>query len=170
MNIVSYCVHCRNGESLQFPHPFHPPSPSILRILSASLRCGHFAHWGREPGESWELGVEEWGSGGVEDWGAVPRNPNSQSAEHACTRQMRSRRSTLGEFCPLSYLAYCTRFTPIAAENAACDSVPRSSFNLVANMLITFLLQIYFTLLTHGSIFATIPTVAATRHRVLYQK
>ena len=70
---------------------------------------------------------------------AEARRPSSQSADTpACSSQILFSSSTLGEFCPLSYFAYCTLFTPIEAANEACDSGPLSSLNLSENALIIF--------------------------------
>lgn len=66
-------------------------------------------------------------------------SPSSQSADTpACSSQILFSSSTLGEFCPLSYFAYWTLFTPIEAANEACDSGPLSSLNLSENALIIF--------------------------------
>ena len=90
--------------------------------FSRRFLIGHFAHWGRVPGgKAAEAarpdiagdGDGDEGDGGDEgdEAGAVPRNPNSQSAEHECTRQIVASISALGVTTPLSQRAQFCCFT-----------------------------------------------------------
>lgn len=119
-------------------------SEKARSILASRFLIGHFAHCGSSPGSHFTVTTA---FAPVPCATAFPvpitdragwdlSMPRSQSAEQEWTRQMVASTSTLGQLTPLSYFAYCTRFMPIVAENEACDSDPRSSFSLVANVLI----------------------------------
>ena len=79
--------------------------PDMARSIAASrFLYGQPAQSGRSPGAGGEAGAGDvaFAAGSFEVSEPSPFNPNSQSAEHACTRQMVASISELGEDAPLS--------------------------------------------------------------------
>lgn len=62
-------------------------------------------------------------------------SPSNQSAEQACTRQIRSSTSTPGIVTPFSYRAYCCWRIPSSAAICDCGDGPRSSRSLSEKIL-----------------------------------